>query len=452
MFPNLPADWLDAYHRALAGESVHSEEDSFPRPDGTPRWLRWEVRPWRDAIDDIGGIVLFTEDITERLRLEVQLKQAQKMEAIGQLTGGVAHDFNNLLTVIIGNSEVLLEELRDDEPRRKLLEPVIAAAERGASLTQLMLAFARRQPLEPTTFDINEVVTRMNSLLRRTIGESVEIDLRLTQPLWKVTADIRQLESAVANIVLNARDAMPNGGMLMIETANADLSADYVARNIGVNPGRYVMLALTDTGTGIAPELRDRIFEPFFTTKEIGKGTGLGLSMVHGFVKQTGGHIKVYSELGHGTTLKIYLPRADDDEEMSSEPGMRGLLRVAVGVETILVVEDDPHVRVLTAQQLRRFGYHVTEAADGPSALRAVEQHGAPDLLFTDVIMPGGLTGRQLADRIKEIKPAIKILFTSGYTEDAILHQGRLDPGVHLLQKPYRSDKLAQKVREVLDL
>jgi PAS domain S-box-containing protein len=451
VFPEIPERWREIHRRALAGETLHADADAFTRVDGRVQWLRWEVRPWLDALGQIGGVAFLTEDITERRRLETQLHQAQKMEAIGQLTGGVAHDFNNLLTVILGNAEVLLDEIEGDESRRKLLGPIIAAAERGAGLTRLMLAFARRQPLEPSTFEMNEVVTRMSALLQRTIGENVEIDLRLTKPLWKVTADIRQVETAVLNIVLNARDAMPEGGKLTIETANVDLSDDYIAHNIGVDPGHYVMLALTDTGTGIAPEMQDRIFEPFFTTKEVGKGTGLGLSMVHGFVKQTGGHIKVYSELGYGTSLKIYLPRAGV-EAATSEPAERGPAQLSTGVETILVVEDDPHVRTFAAQQLRRLGYRVTEATDGPSALRAVELQGAPDLLFTDVIMPGGLTGRQLADRIKDIQPGIKILFTSGYTEDSILHQGRLDPGVHLLQKPYRSDKLAQKVREVLDL
>jgi PAS domain S-box-containing protein len=451
VFPEIPDHWRLIHRRALAGETIRSEEELFTRADGRQQWLRWEVRPWRDAFGNIGGVAFLTEDITDRKRMEAQLLQAQKMEAVGQLTGGVAHDFNNLLTVILGNSEILLDEIGDDELRRKLIEPIVAAAERGASLTKLMLAFARRQPLEPSTFDVNETVTRMNALLRRTIGENVEIDLRLRTPLWNVTADVRQLETAILNIILNARDAMPQGGKLTIETANVDLCDDYAARNIEVNPGQYVMLALSDTGIGIAPQMLDRIFEPFFTTKDVGKGTGLGLSMVHGFVKQTGGHIKVYSEVGHGTSLKVYLPRADAEEAVHV-PVTHGPVQVSTGVESILVVEDDPHVRMFAVLQLRRLGYRVSEAGDGPSALREISRSGAPDLLFTDVIMPGGMTGRQLADRIKETNPAIRILFTSGYTEDSIVHHGRLDPGVHLLQKPYRSDKLAQKVRDVLDL
>ncbi|WP_049820106.1 hybrid sensor histidine kinase/response regulator [Bradyrhizobium japonicum] len=451
VFPEVPERWRAIHRRALGGETLHADEDSFTRADGRLQWLRWEVRPWFDAFGNIGGVAFLTEDITERKRIEAQLAQAQKMEAIGQLTGGIAHDFNNLLTVILGNAEVLLDEIKSDNQHRKLVEPIIAAAERGASLTQLMLAYARRQALEPSTFELNEVVTRMNALLRRTIGENVEVDLRLAEPLWSVTADIRQTETAILNIVLNARDAMPQGGKLTIETANVDLSADYAAHNVEVNPGQYVMMALSDTGSGIAPEMRDRIFEPFFTTKPVGKGTGLGLSMVYGFVKQTGGHIQVYSEVGHGTCIKIYLPRAETDTTTAG-PSSEAPEPAATGTESILVVEDDPHVRMFAVQQLRRLGYRVTEACDGPSALLEVSRSGVPDLLFTDVVMPGGMTGRELAERIGQSAPGSRVLFTSGYTENSIVHHGRLDPGVHLLQKPYRSDKLARKVREVLDL
>ncbi len=450
VFPEVPERWRAIHRRALAGETLHADEDSFTRSDGRLQWLRWEVRPWFDARGNIGGVAFLTEDITDRKRIEAQLAQAQKMEAIGQLTGGIAHDFNNLLTVVLGNAEVLKDEIKSDD-LRKLVEPIIAAAERGASLTQLMLAYARRQALEPSTFELNEVVTHMNALLRRTIGENVEVELRLARPLWSVTADIRQTETAILNIVLNARDAMPQGGKLTIETANVDLSDDYAAHNLEVNPGQYVMMALSDTGSGIAPEMRERIFEPFFTTKPVGKGTGLGLSMVYGFVKQTGGHIQVYSEVGHGTCIKIYLPRAEAGTT-TAVPSSQAPEPAATGAESILVVEDDPHVRMFAVQQLRRLGYRVTEAGDGPSALLEVSRSGAPDLLFTDVVMPGGMTGRELAERIGQSVPGIRVLFTSGYTENSIVHHGRLDAGVHLLQKPYRSDKLAQKVREVLDL
>ncbi|MDH6263625.1 PAS domain S-box protein [Bradyrhizobium sp. BR13661] len=451
VFPEIPDRWRAIHRRALAGETLHAEEDSFTRADGRVQWLRWEVRPWFDTLGNIGGVAFLTEDITDRKRVEAQLLQAQKIQAVGQLTGGVAHDFNNLLTVILGNAEVLLDEMKSDDPHRKLVEPIFAAAERGAGLTQLMLAFARRQTLEPSTFDLNEVVTHMNSLLRRTIGENVEVDLRLTKPLWTVTADIRQMETAIVNVVLNARDAMPQGGKLTIETANVDVSEEYAAHNVEVTPGQYVMMALSDTGSGIAPEILDRIFEPFFTTKPVGRGTGLGLSMVHGFVKQTGGYTQIYSEIGHGTCVKIFLPRAKADAPTAVQSS-RTPATLATGIETILVVEDDPHVRMFAVQQLRRLGYRVTEACDGPSALQEVSRSGVPDLLFTDVVMPGGMTGKQLAERVGQMAPGIKVLYTSGYTENSIVHHGRLDPGVHLLQKPYRSDKLAQKVREVLDL
>ena len=451
VFSEIPDRWRAIHSRALAGETLRADEDSFTRADGRVQWLRWEVRPWFDATGKIGGVAFLTEDITDRKRVEAQLLQAQKMEAIGQLTGGVAHDFNNLLTVILGNAAILLDEMKSDDQNRKLVEPILAAAERGAGLTQLMLAFARRQALEPSTFDLNEVVMRMNALLRRTIGENVEVDLRLTKPLRSVTADVRQMETAILNIVLNARDAMPQGGKLTIETTNVDLSKDYAVHNVEVHPGQYVMMALSDTGSGIAPAMLDRIFEPFFTTKPVGKGTGLGLSMVHGFVKQTGGHIQVYSEIGHGTCVKIYLPRAGADAT-TAVPAPQAPESAATGVESILVVEDDPHVRMFAVQQLRRLGYRVTEASDGPSALQEVSRTGAPDLLFTDIVMPGGMTGRELAERIRQGAPDIRVLFTSGYSENSIDHHGRLDPGVHLLQKPYRSEKLARKVREVLDL
>jgi PAS domain S-box-containing protein len=451
IFPEIPERWRVIHRRALEGETLHAAEDSFTRTDGRVQWLRWEVRPWFDTLGNIGGVAFLTEDITDRKRMEAQLLQAQKMQAIGQLTGGVAHDFNNLLTVILGNAEILLGEMNSHDAHRKLVEPIVAAAERGAGLTQLMLAFARRQALEPSTFDLNEVITRMNALLRRTIGENVEVDLRLTKPLWTVTADIRQMETAILNIVLNARDAMPQGGKLTIETSNVELSDDFAARSVEVIPGQYVLMALSDTGIGMAPEILERIFEPFFTTKPVGKGTGLGLSMVHGFVKQTGGHIQIYSELGHGTCAKVFLPRAKADA-MAAVQSAQAPANLATGTESILVVEDDPHVRMFAVQLLRRLGYSVTEASDGPSALQAISRSGAPDLLFTDVVMPGGITGKQLAERVGQMAPGIKILFTSGYTENTIVHHGRLDPGVHLLQKPYKSDKLAQKVREALDL
>ena len=386
----------------------------------------------------------------EQEAVEAQLRQAQKMEAVGQLTGGVAHDFNNLLTIILGNSEILVDELTADPGQRKMAETIFNAAERGAGLTQLMLSFARRQPMDPSTFELNGLVEKMGTLMSRTIGADIDIKFDLADGIGKVTTDPRQLETALLNLVVNARDAMPDGGGLTIETSDVDVSEDYAAQNIGITPGRYVLLALSDTGSGIPPDILNRVLEPFFTTKEVGKGTGLGLSMVYGFVKQSNGHLKIYSEVGHGTTIKIYLPRADSEpliESPATQPSEQDL----TGGESILVVEDDPDVRTFAVQQLCRMGYNVREATDGPSALNKIAEDGSIDLLFTDVIMPGGMTGRQLADRLKDTHPEIRVLFTSGYTENSINHHGRLDPGVVLLQKPYRLDQLARKVRQVLD-
>ena len=445
------ADDLRTAEDALAQQIGTGIELIGRRKDGSEFPIELMLSPLESAEGILGLVVIAAiRDITDRKATEMQLQQAQKMEAIGQLTGGVAHDFNNLLTIILGNSEILVDELKEDPPRRELAETVMAAAERGAGLTQLMLTFARRQPLAPETFDVNELVTRMGPLLQRAIGEIVEMKLELTEPLWNVTTDPRQLETALLNLVLNARDAMSQGGRLTIETSNADLSEEYAARNVDITPGRYVRLALSDTGAGIPSELLNRVFEPFFTTKEVGKGTGLGLSMVYGFVKQSGGNIKVYSEVGHGTTIKIYLPRADDRAQ-ATIPATQSSEPILAGLESVLVVEDDPDVRTFAVQQLRRMGYTVSEAVDGPSALRKLAEGSSIELLFTDVIMPGGMTGRQLADRIKETHPEIKVLFTSGYTENSIVHHGRLDPGVTLLQKPYRIEELARKVRKVLD-
>jgi signal transduction histidine kinase len=386
----------------------------------------------------------------EQEAVESQLRQAQKMEAVGQLTGGVAHDFNNLLTIILGNSEILVDELKGDPGQCKMAETIFNAAERGAGLTQLMLSFARRQPMDPSTFELNGLVAKMGTLMNRTIGADIDIKFELADGLGKVTTDPRQLETALLNLVVNARDAMPDGGSLTIETSNVDISEDYAAQNIGITPGRYVLLALSDTGSGIPPDILNRVLEPFFTTKEVGRGTGLGLSMVYGFVKQSNGHLKIYSEVGHGTTIKIYLPRADS-EALIESPNTQPAEPILTGGESILVVEDDPDVRTFAVQQLCRMGYDVREATDGPSALNKIAADGSIDLLFTDVIMPGGMTGRQLADRLKNTHPEIKVLYTSGYTENSINHHGRLDPGVTLLQKPYRLDQLARKVRQVLD-
>ena len=381
--------------------------------------------------------------------LDRQLRQSQKMEAVGQLTGGVAHDFNNLLTVILGNAELMAEAVRDRPQLAKMVEMTARAAERGAELTQRLLAFSRRQPLDPRPVDVNRLVAGMDPMLRRTLGEHVEIERVQGAGLWTAMVDPGQLENAILNLSLNARDAMPNGGRLTIETANAHLDAAYAASQGEVEPGQYVMVAVSDTGTGMDAATMERAFEPFFTTKDVGKGSGLGLSMVYGFAKQSRGHVRLYSEPGQGTTVKLYLPRADG----ADQPGARASAAAAParGSGRILLVEDDDLVRENAAGQLAGLGYEVVVAKSGPEAFAVLEKDGAFDLLFTDIVMPGGMNGRELAERARALRPGLPVLFTSGYTENAIVHHGRLDRGVELLAKPYRLQDLAAKVRAVLE-
>jgi len=402
----------------------------------------------RDANGDSESVLAINTDITERVAMEAQLRHSQKLEAVGQITGGVAHDFNNLLTVILGNAEMLADSLKSDPQLARLSEMTVTAATKGADLTQRLLAFARKQPLEPRTVDINALVADAEGLLRRTLGENIEIELVRGGGLWRAHIDPGQLESAIINLGINARDAMPGGGRLTIETANMHLDEAYAHRHAELEPGQYVMIAMTDTGSGIPGELIERVVEPFFTTKETGAGTGLGLSMVYGFVKQSGGHFKIYSEAGEGTSVRIYLPRAETEADEPAETREEG--DGAGRGETVLVVEDDELVRAHTAAQLDALGYRVREAGNGPEALKILESDDDLDLLFTDVIMPGGMSGRQLADKAAAIRPNLPVLYTSGYTENAIVHHGRLDRGVHLLNKPYRRSVLARKVRQVL--
>jgi signal transduction histidine kinase/CheY-like chemotaxis protein len=382
-------------------------------------------------------------------QLNTRLRQSQRLEAVGQLTGGLAHDFNNLLTVVLGNAELLAEQSPPQSPQRQLADMIGSAAQRGAQLTQRLLAFARKQPLDPRPVDLNQLVAGMDGLLRRTLGAHIEIELIRGAGLWLAMVDQGQLENALLNMCLNARDAMPEGGRLTLETANARLDADYAARNVDLQPGQYVMLAVSDSGHGIAPEHLSRVFEPFFTTKTTGRGTGLGLAMVYGFVKQSAGHVAIYSEPGQGTTVKLYLPRVLGDAMPPAEPPADDV--VVGGSETVLLVEDDEAVRRYAVTQLRTLGYHVIEAADGPSALVLVEREGPLDLLFTDVVMPGGMNGRALADAALQRRPGLRVLYTSGYTDNAIVHHGRLDPGAQLLTKPYRRSDLARAVRSALE-
>jgi signal transduction histidine kinase/CheY-like chemotaxis protein len=391
--------------------------------------------------------------IAEREELEEALRHAQKMEAVGQLTGGVAHDFNNLLTIITGNMDMALRAVDAEGGSAKLRRSIGMAqkgAERAAALTQRLLAFSRRQPLAPKALDTDKLISGMSDMLKRTLGETIQLETVKAPGLWRIEADPNQLESAVLNLAVNARDAMPDGGKLTIETANTRLDEPYAAAHAEVAPGDYVAIAVSDTGAGISRDTLARVFEPFFTTKEVGKGTGLGLSMVYGFVKQSGGHVKIYSEEGEGTTVKIYLPRLADDKAVEEEGEQ------VVGVpgsqdETILVVEDDDDVRAYTVEILRELGYRVLEAHDGPAALRLIERPDVPiDLVFTDVVMPA-MSGKELSDAARAIRPHLKILYTSGYTRNAIVHGGRLDPGVQIVAKPFTFDALSAKVREVLD-
>jgi PAS domain S-box-containing protein len=424
-------------------------QETITYPDGNTREVEVTFVPHVASEGTIEGFFALTHDGTDRKATEAQLRQAQKMEAVGQLTGGVAHDFNNLLTVVIGNLDAALERVPGDT--RPLVDSALRAAERGATLIRKMLAFSRRQTLVPEALDLNVLAAGMEDLLRRTLGEQVEIEMKLSPDLWPTLADKAQVESALLNLAINSRDAMPTGGKLTIETANIRLDDDYGARNAEVVPGDYVVLAVTDTGGGMRPEVLARALEPFFTTKGVGKGSGLGLSMIYGFAKQSDGHLKIYSEVGHGTTVRLYLPRQVAQTATATvtkaTPGDHPR-----GGETILVVEDDPLVRSFVVVQLRDLGYIVLEAADGPAAQKLLDDDASIDLLFTDVVMPGGMTGRQLADKAKRRRPGLRTLYTSGYTENSIVHQGKLDPGVHFLSKPFRRQDLAVKVRKLLDL
>ena len=389
-------------------------------------------------------------DMSERIMLEGQLRQSQKMEAVGQLTGGVAHDFNNILTVIIGMTELLTDSVGKDPKLAPIVQAIDEAASRGAQLTQRMLAFARKQPLQARNIDLNEIVTRSANMLQRTIGEDIAVKLALADKLWPALADPSQIEDVILNLAVNARDAMPNGGQLVIETANTHLDEHYAAQNVEVAVGDYVSVVVSDSGIGMPPEVVERVFEPFFTTKEVGRGTGLGLSMVYGFVKQSRGHVKIYSEVGHGTSIKLYLPRARVVAEAVEEADGR-VAAAPGGSETLLVVEDSPTVRGIAVSMLRGLGYTVLEAADGHAALAILETRVPIDLLFTDLIMPNGINGQDLLRRGRALRPDLRAMFTSGYSEQFLKDRNSADAGVPLLNKPYRRHALAEAVRSVLD-
>jgi signal transduction histidine kinase len=377
------------------------------------------------------------------------LRQSQKMEAVGQLTGGIAHDFNNLLQIITGNLEMLSRRLPEDDARlRRAADNAMSGAQRAATLTQRLLAFARRQPLAPKPLDPNHLVDRMSDLMRRTLGETVSIDTNLAGDLWKVEADANQLENALLNLAVNGRDAMPPGGTLTITTANGIIGEGDAEDD--AEPGHYVSLAVCDTGAGMSDEVMARVFEPFFTTKEVGKGTGLGLSMVYGFVKQSGGHLRIESSLGRGTTVTLYLPRfigtVSEEEAIAQPPAMP-----AKSGETVLVVEDDPEVRAHTCDVLAELGYAIIAVGDGLSAIAIIDGDRAFDLIFTDVVLPGSLNGRDIAVHARSVRPATPILFTSGYARETIVQNERLEDGVELLSKPFNYGDLASKVRSAID-
>src|SRR5438270_9200997 len=394
------------------------------------------------------GVQGIARDITERKHLEDQLRQSQKMEAIGQLAGGVAHDFNNLLTAINGYSSLALQRIDDNHPLRSYLEEIKKAGDRAANLTRQLLAFGRKQILQPLPINLNDVVTDMNKMLRRLIGEDIQLTAKLDLSLERIKADPGQIEQVLVNLVVNARDAMPQGGNLTIETATVELGQEYAGRHMGVLPGQYVMLAVSDTGTGMDEATQARIFDPFFTTKEKGKGTGLGLSTVYGIVKQSNGYVFVQSEVGAGTTFYVYLPRVEDTAEELT-PALPAQSE-AGGCETVLLVEDEESVRELVRLTLASRGYQVLEAENGECGLRIAESFKEHiDILITDVVMPG-IGGRELARKLLLLRPGISVLYLSGYTEDAVVTRGALGPRTAFLQKPFTLQNLAKKVREVL--
>lgn len=456
VFPDLPQKWRDAHQRALAGEVSTGEEDPYVRADGTVDWTRWECRPWYEADGSVGGIVVYTEVITERKRaeedrraLEAQLQQAMKMEAIGRLAGGVAHDFNNLLTAISGNLELALLDLDPTSRVAASLQEARRASDSAASLTRQLLTFSRKQIVDPRPTDLNGLIANLQKMLGRVIGEDIALRTSLAAGLRPVMIDPAQFEHVVANLAVNARDAMPRGGVLVVETANVEVDERFCERQPGMRPGPFVMLAVSDTGEGMPDEVKAHLFEPFFTTKPIGRGTGLGLATIFGAVKQAGGTIDVTSEIGRGTTFRIYLP-AVDGPASSSRRRREASGTWEGGSETILLVEDERVVRELAEKVLHRLGYHVLAAASGEEALdTAGAFEGTIHLLLTDVVMPG-MNGRELADRVVAIRPETRVLYASGYSENVIVSGGVVEESLNFIAKPYTPTSLARKIRDVL--
>jgi signal transduction histidine kinase/CheY-like chemotaxis protein len=447
----LQKTWLPAFQEIEtgrdAGTSVFTPPQEGAAPDGQHIvWAGRELDVYKAPVST-GGFIIGVVDVTARLHAESMVRQSQKMEAIGHLTGGVAHDFNNLLQIISANLDLATAShtVQADTGLRGRLHNAIGAVTRGSRLTGQLLAFARRQALAPKSVDLGRVIRDMSDMLRRTLGEDILVEAVIAGGLWNTLVDPNQVENTILNLAINARDAMPEGGKLTLEVANAYLDDAYAASHVEVTPGQYVMLAVSDTGTGMTPEVVSRVFEPFFTTKPEGKGTGLGLAQAFGFVKQSGGHIKIYSEIGEGTTIKLYMPRTRREADLLDDTSR---LRAEGGHEHILVVEDDEGVRAAVVDMLTDLGYRVSRAENAETALELLKNE-KPDLIFTDVVMPGAISTREFTRRAQEMLPTVRVLYTSGYTQNAIVHNGRLDDDALLLSKPYRKDELARKLRSV---
>jgi PAS domain S-box-containing protein len=427
-------------------------ENRFRHKDGSYRWIAWVAAPETNLIYASGRDITAEKEAAAKLAItQEQLRQAQKMELLGQLTGGIAHDFNNLLGIIHLNLELIRDAASNDVDIKDMANMAIQAAERGANLTHQLLAYARQQPLEPKVVNVENLLSAMTALLSRTIGENIEIKIIIPADLWTTRIDPHQLENALLNLAINARDAMPDGGKLIIKCANKVFDDIYVDQNVDVTPGQYVTIAVTDTGMGMSKETLERVLEPFFTTKPVGKGSGLGLSMVHGFAKQSGGHLKIYSEPGHGTTVNLHLPKATEDSVEHHATSHPAELPIANGGEVVLVVEDDRDLRSLTLRILKGLGYQTVDAGDGPDACRILEQTDRIDLLLTDVVLPNGMPGPELARLARLRRPALKVIYMSGYPRDAVFRDGLLDNRMPLLTKPFPKSDLARKVREILD-
>jgi two-component system, cell cycle sensor histidine kinase and response regulator CckA len=446
----LPARLREVHRGRFLGvirDDLSIMESLIVLKSGEERLIEWRTTLHRDDTGQVIGTLSSGADVTERRALEGQSQQAQKMEAIGLLAGGVAHDFNNMLTSILGYCELLLADLNPTDPRQADIVEIQKAGNSAAGLTRQLLAFSRKEIIEPALLDLNAIVTEMQSMLGRIIREDVEVVLGLDPKLGTVAADRGQIEQIVMNLAVNARDAMPTGGRLLIETANVELDEHYARAHLSVKPGAYVVLSVSDTGNGITPEVRARLFEPFFTTKPRGKGTGLGLATVHGIVTRSGGTINVYSEVDHGTAFKVYLPRTEALEVVAAPPALPG---PRGGTQTVLVVEDADGLRELTRRLLERHGYTVLTAANTDEALASFESGRSIDVLLTDVVMPGG-SGPDLVKQLTERQPGLKVIYMSGYTEESIVHHGVLKPGIAFLHKPFTSDGLGRKIREVID-